>query len=32
MSRRLLVASPEYLATAGRPEAPDDVSTHEFIG
>jgi DNA-binding transcriptional LysR family regulator len=31
MSRRLLVASPEYLTTAGRPEGPDDVSTHEFI-
>jgi DNA-binding transcriptional LysR family regulator len=31
MSRRLLVASPEYLVTAGRPEVPDDVSTHESI-
>jgi DNA-binding transcriptional LysR family regulator len=31
MSRRLLVASPEYLTTAGRPEGPEDVPTHEFI-
>jgi DNA-binding transcriptional LysR family regulator len=31
MSRRLLVASPEYLVSAGRPKVPDDVSTHEGI-
>jgi DNA-binding transcriptional LysR family regulator len=31
MSRRLLVASPEYLTTAGRPEEADDLPTHGFI-
>ena len=30
-SRRLLVASPLYLAAAGRPTVPDDLSRHEGI-
>jgi DNA-binding transcriptional LysR family regulator len=31
LSRRLLVAAPEYLAARGRPAAPQDLAVHEGI-
>lgn len=29
--RRMLVASPDYLARRGKPKTPDDLSTHDVI-
>lgn len=29
--RRVVVASPDYLARRGRPEHPDDVATHDVV-